>query len=137
MKIYSLQRGGEDMQNSTAREELGYRLRAKREAADLSQRELGRRSGISGAYVGQLEAGVVAHPPSESVILRIADVLALSEAEKDAWVALCGRIRSARLMAILYDPENLRRLAHATGLPEGDLLRLANASVAGQNEWPS
>jgi transcriptional regulator with XRE-family HTH domain len=125
------------MQGRNAREELGHQLRTKREALGLSQRELGRRAQVSGAYVGQLEAGIVAHPPSEAVILRVANVLELSEAEKDIWVALCGRIRSARLMAILNDPENLRKLANATGLPAGDLLRLATALVEGQNEWPS
>jgi transcriptional regulator with XRE-family HTH domain len=54
-------------------EALGALLRAQRQAADLSLRELSERTKVSNAYLSQLERGL--HEPSLSVLRAIASAL--------------------------------------------------------------
>jgi transcriptional regulator with XRE-family HTH domain len=54
-------------------EALGALLRAQRQAADLSLRELSERTKVSNAYLSQLERGL--HEPSLSVLTAIASAL--------------------------------------------------------------
>jgi transcriptional regulator with XRE-family HTH domain len=54
-------------------EALGALLRAQRQAADLSLRQLSERTKVSNAYLSQLERGL--HEPSLSVLTAIAAAL--------------------------------------------------------------
>jgi transcriptional regulator with XRE-family HTH domain len=54
-------------------EALGALLRAQRQAADLTLRELSARTKVSNAYLSQLERGL--HEPSLSVLRAIASAL--------------------------------------------------------------
>jgi transcriptional regulator with XRE-family HTH domain len=54
---------------------LGALLRAQRQAAGLTLRELSERTKVSNAYLSQLERGL--HEPSLSVLRAIADALGL------------------------------------------------------------
>ena len=54
---------------------LGALLRAQREAAELSLRELSDRTKVSNAYLSQLERGL--HEPSLSVLRAISSALAI------------------------------------------------------------
>jgi transcriptional regulator with XRE-family HTH domain len=54
---------------------LGALLRAQREAAELSLRELSDRTNVSNAYLSQLERGL--HEPSLSVLRAIASALGI------------------------------------------------------------
>jgi transcriptional regulator with XRE-family HTH domain len=55
---------------------LGSYIRAQREMADLSQRQLSGLSNVSNAYLSQLERGL--HQPSVAVLRAIASALNLS-----------------------------------------------------------
>ncbi len=70
--------------------EFGTRLRELRKQAGLSQRELANKIGVSFSYLSKIENGVMP-PPSERVILRLAEVL---NADKDGLMLLAGRIPS-------------------------------------------
>ena len=54
-------------------EALGALLRAQRQAADLSLRELSERTKVSNAYLSQIERGL--HQPSLRVLQSIAEAL--------------------------------------------------------------
>ena len=54
--------------------EFGSSLRKLREQAGLSQRQLASKAGISFTYLSKIENGVMP-PPSEEVILKLAEVL--------------------------------------------------------------
>jgi transcriptional regulator with XRE-family HTH domain len=56
-------------------ESLGALLRAQRQAAELSLRELSARTNVSNAYLSQLERGL--HEPSLSVLRAIASALGI------------------------------------------------------------
>jgi transcriptional regulator with XRE-family HTH domain len=56
-------------------ETLGALLRAQRQAAELSLRELSARTNVSNAYLSQLERGL--HEPSLSVLRAIASALGI------------------------------------------------------------
>jgi transcriptional regulator with XRE-family HTH domain len=57
-------------------EELGRFIREQRERAELSMRELAKRSNISNPYLSQIERGL--HEPSVRVLTSIAAALELS-----------------------------------------------------------
>ena len=59
-------------------EALGALIRARRQAAGLSLRALAERTGVSNAYLSQVERG--RHEPSISVLKAIADALDVSPA---------------------------------------------------------
>ena len=58
---------------------FGALIRERRRQLDMTQQELARRIGISVPYVGHLESGQ--RRPSDKIITRIADVLALDSRE--------------------------------------------------------
>ncbi|MBI4282896.1 MAG: helix-turn-helix domain-containing protein, partial [Chloroflexi bacterium] len=53
---------------------FGTRLKELREQAGLSQRELADKVGVNFSYLSKIESGATP-PPSEKVILRLAEVL--------------------------------------------------------------
>jgi len=71
-----------------ATQEFGARLRELRKQAGLSQRELADKVGINFTYLSKIESGVMP-PPSQRVILRLAEVLST---DKDELMVLAGRI---------------------------------------------
>ena len=93
-------------------EALGTLLRAQRQAAGLTLRELSERTRVSNAYLSQLERGL--HEPSLSVLRAIAEALevplgtllsragVLEEAEADGAAGHGVRETEA---AIIRDPE--------------------------------
>ena len=91
-------------------EALGALLREERRAAGLSQRDVAERTGVSDAYLSQVERG--RHEPSLRVLTAVASTLGVSLA---ALLARAGIIeegdgdRAARLpsteAAILGDPD--------------------------------
>ncbi len=70
--------------------EFGAMLRGLRKQAGLDQRELADKIGINFTYLSKIESGVMP-PPSEKVILRLAEVL---DANKDELMILAGKIPS-------------------------------------------
>ncbi len=69
---------------------FGTRLRELRKQASLSQRALANKIGVNFSYLSKIESGVMP-PPSEQVILRLAEVL---DADKDELMLLAGKIPS-------------------------------------------
>jgi len=67
---------------------FGTRLRELRIKAHLTQRELAGKIGVDFSYLSKIENGVFP-PPSEKVILELAEVL---NANKDELITLAGRI---------------------------------------------
>lgn len=55
---------------------LGQLIRATRESAGLSQRELGRSLGVTASHVAYIESG--ARLPSRTVVLRLAQTLGIN-----------------------------------------------------------
>lgn len=62
---------------------FGARLSAAREAKGITKYRLAKETGLSQAYVGQLEAG--SYKPSDEVISKIAHVLGVSVEQLTAW----------------------------------------------------
>ena len=68
--------------------QFGTRLRELRVQAHLTQRELAEKIGVDFSYLSKIENGVLP-PPSEKVLLKLAEVLG---ADKDELFALAGKI---------------------------------------------
>src|SRR3972149_3210870 len=68
--------------------EFGSSLRNLRKQAGLSQRDLAEKVGIDFSYLSKIENGVMS-PPSQEVILRLAEVL---DADRDELLTLAGRV---------------------------------------------
>jgi transcriptional regulator with XRE-family HTH domain len=58
---------------------LGQLIRARRESAELSQRELGRSLGVTASHIAYIESG--ARRPSRTVVLRLARALGINRQE--------------------------------------------------------
>ncbi|MFC1962787.1 helix-turn-helix domain-containing protein [Chloroflexota bacterium] len=84
---------------------FGERLRELRKKAGLSQRVLAVNVGVDFSYLSKLENGVLP-PPSEKVILRLAEILGT---DKDELLTLAGRVPSD-IRQMLQDPEALQLL---------------------------
>ncbi len=84
---------------------FGARLRELRIKARLTQRELAGKVKVDFTYLSKIENGVLA-PPSEKVILRLAEVL---NADKDELITLAGRI-PADIAQMLKNRETLQFL---------------------------
>ena len=69
---------------------FGARLKELREQAGLSQGELANKVGVNFTYLSKIESGV-RPPPSEKVILRLAEVL---DADRDELMTLAGKVPS-------------------------------------------
>jgi len=69
-------------------QQFGTRLRELRIQAGLTQRKLADKIGVDFSYLSKIENGILP-PPSEKVILRLAEVL---NADKDELITLAGRI---------------------------------------------
>jgi transcriptional regulator with XRE-family HTH domain len=115
---------------------LGDNIRQRRTQLGISLRELARRTRLSPPYISQIELGQTVKPPLQHTIVRIGEALGATEQQIDAWVALTGKIRSSRILAVLNDERVLTQLHEATGLPIQDLRRLVVTTVEGRNEWP-
>ena len=85
--------------------EFGARLRELRKQAGFTQRELGNKTGINFTYLSKIESGTMP-PPSEKILLRLAEVL---KADKDELMALAGKIPSD-IAEILKSRETLQFL---------------------------
>ena len=70
--------------------EFSERLRELREKTGLSQGELADKVGVNFTYLSKIESGVKP-PPSEQVILRLAEVL---DADRDELMTLAGKVPS-------------------------------------------
>lgn len=68
--------------------ELGRRLKAWREHADLTLRDVSLRTGQSENYYGMIERGQ--RNPSETMLEKVCDLLALSPADRDEAFRLYG-----------------------------------------------
>ena len=85
--------------------EFGARLRELRRQAGLSQRGLADKIGVNFTYLSKIEGGVMP-PPSEKVILKLAEVL---NADKDELMTLAGKIPTD-IAQILKNREALQLL---------------------------
>jgi len=88
--------------------EFGVRLRELRKQAGLTQRELADRVNVDFSYISKIESGA-APPPSEKVILQLAEALT---ADKDELSILAGKI-PPDIAQILKNRETLQRLRSA------------------------
>ena len=66
---------------------LGEYLRAARERAGMSQRQLANRVGIHNSYLARLENGETVNPAAD-LLQRIADVLEISSADLLAFIGV-------------------------------------------------
>lgn len=85
--------------------EFGKKLREMRVQAGLSQKDLADRVNIKPSYLSKIETGAKT-PPSEKVILKLAEVLGV---DKNEFVTSAGRV-SPDLAKILREPEALQSL---------------------------
>ena len=69
-------RGDEDTRRSSESQDIGSFIRAQREAAEVSIRQLADRAGVSNPYLSQIERGL--RKPSADVLAQIARGLRLS-----------------------------------------------------------
>lgn len=72
---------------------FGQRLRELRQAKSMTQRELAEKIGVSFTYVSKLETGTKS-PPSENIILALAQVLGANALEKDDLFGLAKKMPS-------------------------------------------
>ena len=86
-------------------EKFGVRLRELRKQAGMTQRELAERVNIDFTYLSKIENGVMP-PPSEKVILQLADAL---NTDKDELIILAGRVPSD-IAEVLKNGETLQFL---------------------------
>ncbi len=86
-------------------QQFGKRLRELRILAGLTQRELAEKIGVDFSYLSKIENGVLP-PPSEKVILRLAEAL---NADKDELITLAGRI-PADIAEMLKNQKTLQLL---------------------------
>ena len=84
---------------------FGARLRELRLLALLTQRGLAEKVGVDFSYLSKIENGVLP-PPSEKVILQLAEVL---NADKDELITLAGKI-PADIAALLKNQKTLQLL---------------------------
>ncbi|MFC2069986.1 helix-turn-helix domain-containing protein [Chloroflexota bacterium] len=68
--------------------EFGIKLKELRKQAGISQRRLANKIGVNFSYLSKIESGKMP-PPSEQVIIRLAEVL---DADKDELLTLAGKI---------------------------------------------
>ena len=107
--------------------EFGARLRELRTQAGMSQRELANNVNVDFTYLSKIENGVLP-PPSEKVILRLAEVL---NADKDDFITLAGRIPSdiaemLRNRQTLEFGARLRQLRIEAGMTQWELASKVN-----------
>ena len=76
------------IQRNRAKAEFGVRLRELRNLASMTQRELASRASVNYSYVSKIENGLMP-PPSQKLILRLADIL---NVDKDELMALTRKI---------------------------------------------
>lgn len=69
-------RAGDDRKRSSEPQHIGSFIRAQREAAEVSIRQLAERAGVSNPYLSQIERGL--RKPSAEVLAQIAKGLRLS-----------------------------------------------------------
>jgi len=65
---------------SNTRSELGALLKAARARVELSQRDVERESGVSNAYLSQIESGKI-QEPSPNILHKLADLYGIAYAE--------------------------------------------------------
>ncbi len=85
--------------------EFGARLRELRRQAGLSLRQLANRVGVDFSYLSKIEGGAIP-PPSEQVLLRLAEVL---DTNADELTTLAGKI-PPDIAQILKNPKALQFL---------------------------
>jgi PAS domain S-box-containing protein len=120
---------------------FGQRLRELRKAKSMTQRELAEKTGISFAYVSKLETGVMP-PPREKIILTLAKVLDVNDADMDELFGLAKKMPSDLREQI--DTEMIRRLRsfedekdtriHAIATSEQWINELQASEI--QRTWP-
>ena len=78
---------GSETSNTSGPTTLGEYLRAAREQAGISQRQLASRAGINNSYLARLESGANDSPAAE-LLQRIADVLEVSATDLLAFIGV-------------------------------------------------
>ena len=86
-----------------AAKEFGAKIRELRRQARMTQKELAEKVDIDFTYLSKIETGVMP-PPSEKVILRLAEVL---NTDKDELMTLAGRV-PPDVAQLLSNPEALQ-----------------------------
>lgn len=108
---------------------FGRTLKKLRLKADLTQAELAEAVGVDFTYLSKIENERV-EPPSERIILQIAEVLRAklgAEVDPDELVALAGKIPSRLLSSLAEDPERIRAAIK--------YLRSVSGEVSSQRDW--
>jgi transcriptional regulator with XRE-family HTH domain len=103
---------------------VGDRLKEYRKSLGMSQAELARKSGVSAAYLSELESGLGKRPSGE-ILLRLANALEVTIAE------LLGQdIRPGEGDPAVPDP-SLLEFAKERKLPRSDVVMLASIRFRG------
>ncbi len=107
------------------------KLRAAREQAGQSIRELERRSGVSNSYIGQLESGA-SPPPSVKVAVRLGRALGLTEDQlRDFYLEqFAPAVPESAQLDLLWDPAVRDILAVAEDLSPTQRALLADLARA-------
>lgn len=87
------------MDKQELREQAGQKLKEIRKGTGLSIFKIGRRIGVSGGYISQIERGI--RPPSDAVLCSLAEVY---EVEKQTLFDLYRRVENEELSAYIDNP---------------------------------
>jgi transcriptional regulator with XRE-family HTH domain len=105
------------MSDSNEVDEVGLRLAAFRKRLGISQRELGRRAGLSGRYIGGIESGE--RQGTRETLAKISDALGRSLSELvgdgDVGIPCKGTVDAA---GIVHSSESERRIRIPAGSPD-------------------
>ena len=112
--------------------EFGEHVRARREAAGLSVRQLAKQAGLDHSYLSRLElAKVGTYPPSEGKVQELAKVLG---EDPDVLLAMTGRVSRELLKVILSRPREFAQLIRQLkDAPANAILRVVREVRDG--EW--
>ena len=108
---------------------FGRKLKELRLRADLTQTELAEAVGVDYTYLSKIENDRV-EPPSEKVILKLAEVLQSrigTEFDADELVAMAGKIPSSLMSELAKDPRRIRRVLK--------FLRSVSSEVNQHEDW--
>ena len=113
--------------SSSISEKFGWFVRQRREAKEISLRQMAKGIGVSPAYLSQVERGQSA-PPTEDKVKAIAEILDL---DADELLAVAGKVSSDLTKIIRDQPRDTAFLIRGTqGLSDDERAKQFKQIVA-------
>lgn len=85
---------------------FGAYLQQKRQEKNITLRELASKTGVSHTYLYNIEKGQKA-PPNDYVLIKLAHVLSLDEAERKHWFDIAAKDMQQRDQCNFYAPVDI------------------------------